>query len=369
MTLPESLNAALLSARPGDIVDAIEHIPLASLPALAWRKKAGGPPLVFSDDPEYFRVPEGAGVREDVPAGVFRLYTYHVNALREQPRRITAVLENRGDKPLSMRFLKYAFQGPDTDYYSIGKNGLVQFFESKPRAETITIPVGGAVPIDPDMEKVQVLFDQLVHGFYEIEIDQPARVTVLQTDPATPGPEAARRIREVLPPNNPAGAGRGLYPFSHYDITLGEGNVLDTAGGAMQLIVADGKTDPWIEGHDSSTSGPCRLAGNYGLTYKIRVPWKSGDGRGLALLTWNPRSRDQWCGGMANAVVVNAGKYPAGIVQVPRERTHVKGDEAVFVQLYPPPAEGQTGLIEILYSPPGASCLPTPLIFVPIKME
>jgi hypothetical protein len=53
---------------------------------------------------------------------------------------------------------------------------------------------------------------------------------------------------------------------------------------------------------------------------------------------------------------------------VPTKEPYLRGsDKAVLLQVYPPVAKGKTADIEITYTPPGASCLPTPLLLVPIE--
>jgi hypothetical protein len=162
-------------------------------------------------------------------------------------------------------------------------------------------------------------------------------------------------------------AGRGLFGISNY-LVVGS-DTLHTNGGASALIVADGKNDPWITGKDAATGQLAKLSGNYGVMYDIELKWKSTNGKGLALLTWNARAGGKWCGGMANTMVVSGGKFDEGIIQLPSDRLNTKGPpEAILVQVFPPASNGEVQTIKLKYSPPGASCLPTPLIFVPVEM-
>jgi hypothetical protein len=73
---------------------------------------------------------------------------------------------------------------------------------------------------------------------------------------------------------------------------------------------------------------------------------------------------------MANSMVVGAGKFKEGIIQLPSDQLRTKGaPEAILIQVFPPAKSGEVQTIMLTYSPPGASCLPTPLIFIPIDME
>jgi hypothetical protein len=54
---------------------------------------------------------------------------------------------------------------------------------------------------------------------------------------------------------------------------------------------------------------------------------------------------------------------------LPSDRVVFGGaEEAVLIQRFPPVPKGETDVIELTYSPPGACCLPTPLIFVPYEL-
>jgi hypothetical protein len=191
---------------------------------------------------------------------------------------------------------------------------------------------------------------------------------VLQTDTKTPVTVAVDRIKTILPSkgNN---AGRGLFGVSNYRVLAQD--TLDTKNGIRQIILADGDKDPWVLGSEGSSGRVATLAGNYGVMYYIELKWKSTDGRGLALVTWNSRADNgQWCGGMANTMVVSKGKFKEGIIQLPADRLITKkSPEAILVQVFPPAANGEEQTIRLTYSPPGASCLPTPLVFIPVDMK
>ncbi|MDK2972875.1 MAG: hypothetical protein PWP23_2630 [Candidatus Sumerlaeota bacterium] len=347
---------------------------LDAVPKIPFRKVVlPGPQYMISDDPEYIRIPEAVSMREEVQPGTVRLYVYNVNGVKEPakiPRKITAVIENLGDQPMNIRMLRRAHPEPSGNYFHIGKTGLLEFFTSEPETGTRTVPVGGAIAIDPEMEARTVLYNDLVHGLYEFLIDQPGRVSVLQTAPEESGPAAAKRIREVLPTKSHSGAGRGLFGVSNYLVLGEEDFVLDTADGPQRLVIADGKDDPWVTGTEHTIDEPAVLKGNYGVMYDIEIERASSDGRGLALVTWNARFGSEWCGGMANTMMVSEGMYPAGAVSIPSDKlVNKSAPEYVVVQVFPPVPEGTTETIRLRYSPPGASCLPTPLAFIPVDFD
>ena len=180
---------------------------------------------------------------------------------------------------------------------------------------------------------------------------------------------ALNRIKNILPSKTKTGAGRGMFGVSNYQVNTK--NTIDTKDGASQIVIADGELDPWVIGKESTTEGIATLDGNYGVMYSIDVKWKSTDGKGLALVTWNPRSDNgQWCGGMANTMVVSEGKFKPGVIQLPSDKLiTTKSPEAILVQVFKPSGNGEEQTIRLTYSPPGASCLPTPLVFIPVELK
>ena len=380
--VPQELAARIAKAKQGETIPMGDY-DMEALPLLSIRQTAAGPPFLFTDDPEYIRVPEGAVLRERINPGSTRLYLYHCNGTTGTVSRITAVVDNLADKPMSLSFSRYAFTGVSMDYGLLGQTGAKAFLEQDPNhanhaspkerrgpvqqaPKPRIIPPHGSEPLDPAAEESTVRFNELIHGWYEFEVDQPARVTVLQTTPDTPGPVASKRIVSLLPPRSRSGAGRGYYAYCDYDVTNAPGEVLDTADGPRQIMIADGKLDRWMTGVDSTTTLPCILKGNYGSVYKIRLKRTSSDGKALAALIWNARTKSG-CKTMSACTQVSPGKFPAGSVMVPTDARVLRGgDKAVLLQVFPAPPKGKTDEIEINYTPPGASCLPNPILLVPI---
>jgi hypothetical protein len=335
--------------------------------------EAQGPQFLLSDRPEYFLTENGIALQEEVKPGVVRLYIYHVPEATAGGKVISAVIENLGRKPMSLRFLRYAFPAPGTDYQRIAKDGLNAFLRSEPEKTARSVSPGKPETLDPRMDQTVARKDQLVHGFYEFEIDQPARVSVFQRDPEQISSEAIEslpKLPRILPGKKSGnGAGRGIFRTCNFTVTNESSYVVDTTNGPTQLIVADGKRDGWIRGHDSiENKDDARDAGNYGVMYRIRLTRASSDGRGLALLLCNLNARSQWCGRLAAAVEVNEGVFPGGVVRLPKEQpVFGEAEEAALIQKFPPLPKGKTGTIELVYSPPGAACIPTPLLLVPYQ--
>lgn len=329
-----------------------------------------GPQFIISDDPEYIRIPEAIAMQENVKPGTVRLYVYNVNGVKEPQhisRKINAVLKNTGHENMHLRMLKYSSQKPSTNYFQIGKQGLADFFASDVKGDVRVIKPGQVIAIDKAFDEQAVNYDELVHGLYEFVIDQPAQISVLQFSPEMSSVEAFAKIDTIIPFSH-VNAGRGLFPVSNYKI-VSKDTVL-TSEGVSQLIIADGIDDPWITGTIGADLLDAKNAGNYGVMYDTNIKWKSTDGKGLALITWNSRSADnQWCGGMGLTMELFEGDKKS-IVQLPSDRLVTKAaPEAVLIKIYKPDPDKEVQEINFTYSPPGASCLPTPMVLVPVDLK
>ena len=197
MQLTKQEQQAIFDAKAGASVN-IAQLTMDA-PVIPLKMTAGGPPLLLSDDPEYIRLPQAGAMRETLRPGIFRLYSYHVNAIKGQQTRITNVIENLGDKPMTVRLLRQAFPKPDNEYNLVGCEGLKQYWTSTPEEQGRIVAPGQSIAIDPKMENTLISYDDLSHGFYEIFIDQPARITTLQTTSDKSGPDANKQIHELQP--------------------------------------------------------------------------------------------------------------------------------------------------------------------------
>lgn len=354
----------------------LEHIDFAAIPQLDLeiRDLEGAPQFLLSDKPEYFRTGDGIAMQEKVQPGDVRLYLYHVPTPDAGPKKITALIENLGDEALTVDFAKAVLPKPGKDYHKIGKAGLVGFF-SPPNdlsGMTLCLAPGETKVLDPSLLSYDLETDDLIHGIYEFNADQPARITTLQT---SPGQDPARaldhseKLPQVLPGWHASGAGRGLFldnALKHVQVT----DAWDTADGPAQIIFADGENH-WIKGTDGITGEATLNKGNYGVVYEIEIPWTSSDGKAVALMVYNARAGAQWCGNQAVAVQLETeGKLPTGehgIVELPKGQVRYGGPpEAVVVQVFEPT---EAGTINLRYSPPGASCLPVPFVLLPIERD
>ncbi|MGV6947065.1 copper amine oxidase [Sphingobacterium kyonggiense] len=366
-----AVSKILKNAKEGEVV-ILKDFLKPDFKKIAYKQSISpGPQFLISDDPEYIRIPEAIAMQEQVAPGAVRLYVYNVNGVKEPnqiPRKINAVIKNLGKENLHLRMLKYSSQAPSTNYFKVGKQGLEDFFKSEESNHVKVIKPGEVVPIDDKMEQQIAKYDELVHGFYEFVVDQPALISVVQTAPENNTAEAFNKIDTIIPFSH-VNAGRGIFPVSNY--TIVSKDTLDTKSGVQQLIVADGQDDPWITGTIGADKQDAKNAGNYGVLYNTKLKWKSTDGKGLALITWNSRSADnQWCGGMGLTMELFDAQGKKSVNQYPSNQLVTKAaPEAILIKIYKPDPKKEIQEIDFTYSPPGASCLPTPLILVPIDLK
>ena len=354
----------LSQASAGDLVTlsdfnfSVPSIPLKIAPA------QGQAQLLLSDNPEYTST-NGVLLREAVEPGTVRLYIYQVIS-GSTPKVITSVIRNLSSSPMKVSFSKCARVKPSAAYNRVAQDALDIFLSGSMTCNGFTVPPNGKAVIDSGLEKFSATNDQLTHGIYEFDVDQPAVVTVFARDTW----QNSVSVVDNLPilPRNENGAGRGRFPVSNFTV---ESAAVDSTSGPFQFIVADGQTDHWVAGNDTlaGISG-VENVGNYGTFYRFRIKYTTSDGRGLALVVTNPTGGNDMCRYLATAMGVSSpdGLVPAQTVRIPNgdEMLNVNPD-VVVIQKLPPLTAGRTGTVDLLYSPPGAACLPTPLVFVPYK--
>ncbi len=371
-TTAATLEEALRSSTPGQIVE-VPNLDFEKLQVLPVKiSPATGPQYLLSDRPEYFRSGDGISMQEQVKPGLVRLYLYHVPDPAGDRKTISAVIENLGSTEMHVRFKRYAFPRPGGDYFKIGKQGLRDYFNCGPEkaaAHNLIVPPHSIVPLDAALDGSVVTKDILVHAIFEFEIDQPARVSVFQRGPDVKSADAVKVLAKLplVLKNVSSGAGRGLFNLCDFAVTLPEEQSFSTKDGAAQIVVADGKRDPWIRGHDSIENVQTSDKGNYGVMYDIHLKRiGKGDGQALAVLVTHHRTDMKGCRYSASAASVGKGIFPGGTVVCPADEATYEGwPKAVVLQRYPPLPAGEEQTIDIVYSPPGASCLPTPIVLIP----
>ncbi len=372
----DAFQAALRGAGQGDEVVS-DLASLAEVPILPVVVKAEDvqPQFLFSDMPEYFRTGDGIAMSERVEPGLVRLYVYHVPVPNipdgSGAKRIVALIDNLGTKPLNLVMTRSAAAPAGGDYQRMARGVMQAMVDETSHADAAPVVIPKRGEIDHDLAAPVAQRDFLVHGWYEFTIDQPAQITVAQlgaNDPVSKV-DSLYKLPRKLTGQVASGAGRGLFSTSVFAVAQAtESPVYDTAQGVAQIVIADGKRDPWITGRDSlEPAEPIANKGNYGTVYHLKLKAKTTNRKSLAVLVASNRGDNKWCQFTSLAVRVNQGVLPAGVVLAPREKESFKSiPNAVMLQKYELPKTGEPVEIEITYTPPGASCLPTPILLVPM---
>jgi hypothetical protein len=331
-----------------------------------------GVQLLFSDMPEYVHQSNGVTMMQDVSAGTYRLYVYHVPGSNGVPKTISALIENRGNEPMTVQFIRSGFPAPGTDYAAMGVAGLMEFFTNKTVLPALSIAPHARAVLDHRLDGTIAADPVLVHALYEFRINQPARIAVFQRDTNQVSENIFDSLPDLprqLPGRKLSGAGRGIFPTADLAAVNQPGTVIDSAAGVQRLVLADGRLDPWVKGVDG-LAGNMEVTnkGSYGVVYHVRLACTSSDGRSWALLVAaGGRRRGGETRPMA-ALKVSDGAWKGGWIGLAGQRLQIKErGAAALVQKFASPAHGRTNYIEITYSPPGGSYLPTPIFLAPFK--
>jgi hypothetical protein len=363
MDLPVPQQSAIAKASQGDAIS------LPQIPVIATgRASLPGPTLLFSDMPEYIGETNGITLEEQIAPGNYRLYIYHVPGAPNTRRIVSAVVENLSNRPLELRFTRTAFPPPGTDYPKMGIDALMTFFTGTNTPSPLVVPPLGRAVLDPRLDATEACDPQLVHAIYEFSINAPARIRVFQKSPGESSTniiDTLPRLPARIPGRHSSGAGRGIFPGADLLITNLAVAAMDTSDGVQRLVLADGSRDPWVRGTDSLAGNlAVTNKGSYGVVYHVRLEYKSSDGRAIALLVGGLEGR----GRAFAALSVSPGKWKGGWVRSdagPAGRGPAPA--AVVLQKWSPPPSGETRTIDLIYSPPGGSSLPTPIYFAPFR--
>jgi hypothetical protein len=268
---------------------------------------------------------------------------------------------------LTARFTHYALARPGTDYAVMGVEGLMQYFTGQGLPPPFSVAPLGRIVLDQKLDETVAADPTLVHALYEFDLDGPARVCVLQRNPNQSSTQMAGEL-PPLPRTDHSGAGRGLFPNADFAVTNADGSVIDTTQGVQRLVLADGASDRWVLGTDAlSDYRTVTNKGSYGVMYHISLAYTSSDGRSLAILIGAPGGRRGSESRPMAAVKISGGIWPGGWVALSTGEPIRRRGAAAVIQVLPPPSRGTTNVLEMIYSPPGGSSLPTPVFFAPFR--
>jgi hypothetical protein len=345
-----------------------QQLPIISVTTSALRDAQ----LLFSDLPEYLGQSNGVAMMEDLTAGNYRLYVYHVPGSKDLLKTVSVVVQNLGKKRLHVRFVHYAFPRPGVDYAAMGVAGLMEFFTGHVLPPSLSIAPGARKVLDWNLDKTAAADPQLVHALYEFRINQPARIAVLQRDTnqaSTAVLDLLPKLPRQLPGEKSSGAGRGIFRTADIAVTNRDGLCIDSADGVQRLVLADGRHEPWVTGFDALAGNMAVTnKGSYGVIYHVRLAYRSSDGRAMAVLVGAPGRRSSGETRPMAALKVSDGIWKGGWLAIAASRaaSRERGTMALAQKLAPPRA-GKINYVEMIYSPPGGSSLPTPIFFAPFR--
>lgn len=349
---PPLLDAALQTATPGMIVDL--HGASAYQYINQNPNQLGFTPgtLIYSDDPETVR-DHGVLYRTPVPAGDTRVYGYHVNGMTAASK-FTTVLQNAGTGEAVISFARKSLPTPSGNYFNVGKQAALQYYENINVPPPITLLPGAAAVMDPALDALSLSNNQLVSAQYDFASDQPLTVTTLML------PAAANTLATFA--TAPLSTGdthnrQGTFPnWGKHNATAYN---YTTTQHVRSLRLGDGQnwTDSYVTGTDHERGVATTLRGNFGVTYKINI-WVNGtDGRRLAVLL-NPRG-----GGYAGYMVTTYNGVRQGQLHPSTALNVALQSQATVCALLQPAAAPQ--LLTIEWMPPGASNMPVEILLVP----
>ncbi|MBE3580029.1 MAG: hypothetical protein IMW96_00040 [Thermoanaerobacteraceae bacterium] len=289
-----------------------------------------GPPLLFSNSPEYIKEP-GILYQDEVEERA-RLYFWHAI---EHPEtfKVYVLAVNRSREEVELTVEREGYGGPSTNVFLVARQALAQYFmEAQPR--TLTLKPGEAAVlnrIQPSACRHQVL-----HGI--LDVKATGKVDILFVA-ALASQKVLREYSRL--PYLPADGVHARGTFGPADIEV-ELSLSGQETGELRL--ADGITDQFLPSLKPGASAPS-LKGNYGAVYRIRVVPQQDTEAFLVPVS----------GLFAGTVLVDG-----RLVNVPREGFVRQGGQPVYLGRLKAKQAA-----EIVLVPPGGSYLPVKLVFDP----
>lgn len=355
---PPALDAALRAAAPGQVIE----LPFSSTGTIRLlnpatnRLTVSGGTLLYSDDPETTAT-TGVLYRDTLPAGMQRVYLYHVND-RTTATRFSIIVENVGAATALVTPTRFSFPAPTTNYLHAGREGVRLFYENTVLPPALTLAPGERGLLAPALDATAVSRNQLAAAIIEVESSQPLRVATVMVDTGVNTLTAYPNL-EVAP--NDGLNRQGTFPGFHRASPTAP-YVWTTSEGIVRLRVADfgfGASDPPAAGTDAERGGVAtELRGNYGVTYDVTVAATNPTGQRAAVLV-NPRGGNY--GGYFRTTLQGeaprAQMVPSASLVVPPTTS------AGVIALLDLPRGTRTVRLEFI--PAGASSLPIEILFVP----
>ena len=307
---------------------------------------SSGPTLVFSDSPEM--VPSSGIMYQDTVSGDIRIFFHHVNDTPTD-KRIAIILENPKLATLNIQVNVQALSTPNWDYLAAGKEVQEKYFSDQ-KTHTFSLnPLQKYELLSNNKNGIIFKPQQLVHGMYDLHTNGPVTIKVICLpiyDQAT----VLADLAKVLPPDEQFL--RGTFPQANRVVTLKK-IYNPTKDGAIGVILADNKQDPFALGFDPTINKPAVNYGNYGIIYKLNYQTKGERNFNIRLNSY---------GGLLSGHIILENQTVLSNVAIPK--TGVEFGKTWFETI---PLANYTGKSSgsIIFSPPGAGNLPVRFFFYP----
>jgi hypothetical protein len=332
--------------------------PSSNLAPIACSPTAGGPTLLFSDDPE--TVPGPGILYQDTVEGPVRILLHHVNG-SAAPLHFGILMTNPSRLPDTVYLERLGVAGPGTDPLSVGKQAEHLWFEPY-RTYVYDLEPHQSWFLDGAFADVAVPPGQAVAALVDLFSTGPLVVTLV----AQPTPALSLAGLRVLP-NLSVGHGPGgptpmRGSFRDADLTctlrarVPADGLADVALGTPEQYlvgksVVDGRT-------------PAVDAGNYGVLYHLHLVLTVDPSNPFSAFDLFLHAHDNVFAGVA--ALAGTGGLASGIVPLPVDQPAVSSaTQAVMlgmVRLYP--LEPTT--LDLRWMPAPGSALPVDLLLYPL---
>ena len=275
------------------------------------RRWMGGK-LIFSDSPEYVnsrgKLYEDGTLDATEEFSPNRIFLYHVNSKDSGSIRFSILITNTDSVKATLKIHRSGIAGPTSNYLYAGKLAFQRWLESNVKSE-ISVQIGETIRLDTSFDTLDIEPSELLHGIWDYSMGGSHKVTLcaleVEDDPLITCPTLP-----VLPRDLHV---RGTFPFTNklYESNAGL-NIEEIR--VYQVPIADGVTDEFSVGMDSTDQTPQTNYGNFGVMYTInnRISRSTkNEGRRVSYLV-NPRG-----GVWGGAVHASEGLLPGGSFLVP----------------------------------------------------
>lgn len=255
-----ALAGAIAGSTRGDTVDAAGELDGATCMPVRSCSADDAPTLIFSDEPEYV-ASDGVLYAEQITAGRYRVYLYHVNDGAAR-RRFTAVALNETDNPVSLTVHKLSFTAPSSDYLAVGQD-VARGYLTGPSKPTQVVPPHTRVVVDDEVDQLVADPNELTHALFDVFATGPLKLSIVSVGENADAAQVTAGLS--LLPNTQLHV-RGTFP--HPDRLL-----LTRHTGGLQRLRLGGNLpfDPDLAGTSFVDGGTVTLAGNFGSQYDVRV--------------------------------------------------------------------------------------------------